>query len=103
MNIAVDEISWRKRHQHPLFCDHAASKIAWDAPGQDAATLDTFCDASRQTSQSARALPDKDIAKKQQAPAGRGQGTRKTSPTTRVKPSLACAKPAPCGGPTSAR
>lgn len=39
VDIGVDEISWRK--YLTLVSGHATSTVVWEAPGKNAATLDT--------------------------------------------------------------
>ena len=44
LEVGVDEVSWRKRHNYlTLVSDHRQAKIVWGAQGRDSATLDAFC------------------------------------------------------------
>jgi transposase len=45
VNIGVDEVSWKKRHNYlTLVTDHDAGKVVWGRAGKDTATLDAFFD-----------------------------------------------------------
>jgi transposase len=45
VNIAVDEISWRKHHNYlTLVTNHTSGKIVWGKAGKDTATMDAFFD-----------------------------------------------------------
>ncbi|MGH8937792.1 MAG: ISL3 family transposase, partial [Actinomycetes bacterium] len=45
VNVGVDEVSWKKRHNYlTLVTDHDTKKVVWGRPGKDTATLDAFFD-----------------------------------------------------------